>query len=242
MLLTEYLSGQFSLIQNLEFFARIAAACVCGGFIGFERSKRYKEAGIRTHIIVCCAAALLMIVSKYGFADLTDPAGAIFNGTRGADPARIAAQVISGIGFLGAGVIFKHGGTIKGLTTAAGLWTTAGIGLALGAGMYAMGIFTTALLAGLQLLTHKFVVGADSFYNRHVQFTICAGEQFQDTLDGFFLEQGIRILECAITYHDDGSVSYDMKVRMTRDLTTRELDRFLRDHGHVRFVSCSASL
>ena len=150
--LSEYLNSQFSLAQNLDFFIRIAVACLCGACIGLERSKRYKEAGIRTHIIVCCAASLLMIVSKYGFADLTDASGAFFNGIRGADPARIAAQVVSGIGFLGAGVIFKHGSTIRGLTTAAGLWATAGIGLAVGAGLYGLGIFTTVLLALVQVL------------------------------------------------------------------------------------------
>ena len=120
MTLSEYMNSQFSLWQNVDFFLRIAAACVCGACIGAERSKRYKEAGIRTHIIVCCASALLMIVSKYGFADLTDPAGAMYSGIRGADPARIAAQVVSGISFLGAGVIFKHGNAVRGLTTAAG--------------------------------------------------------------------------------------------------------------------------
>ena len=139
--LSEYLNSQFSLAQNLDFFIRIAVACLCGAGIGLERSKRYKEAGIRTHIIVCCAASLLMIVSKYGFADLTDASGAFFNGVRGADPARIAAQVVSGIGFLGAGVIFKHGSTIRGLTTAAGLWATAGIGLAGGVGSMVGSVF-----------------------------------------------------------------------------------------------------
>ena len=79
----------------------------CAACIGFERSKRFKEAGVRTHIIVCCAAALIMIISKYGFADLTAADGAVYNGTRGADPARVAAQAVSGISFLGAGVIFK---------------------------------------------------------------------------------------------------------------------------------------
>ena len=151
MLLTEYLNSQFSLWQNLEFILRITVACVCGAFIGFERSKRYKEAGIRTHIIVCFAAALMMIVSKYGFADLTSAKGVVFNGTRGADPARVAAQVVSGISFLGAGVIFKHGGSIRGLTTAAGLWGTAGIGLAIGAGFYGLGIFSTVLMLALQI-------------------------------------------------------------------------------------------
>ena len=136
MTLSEYMNSQFSLWQNVDFFLRIAAACVCGACIGAERSKRYKEAGIRTHIIVCCASALLMIVSKYGFADLTDPAGAMYSGIRGADPARIAAQVVSGISFLGAGVIFKHGNAVRGLTTAAGLWATVGIGMCASMGQF----------------------------------------------------------------------------------------------------------
>ena len=136
MTLAAYLNSQFSVLQELDFFIRILAACLCGACIGIERSRRLKEAGIRTHVIVCCAAALLMIVSKYGFADLTSTAGEVFNGTRGADPARVAAQVVSGISFLGAGVIFKHGNTIKGLTTAAGIWATARIGLAIGSGMF----------------------------------------------------------------------------------------------------------
>lgn len=240
MLLTEYLNSQFSLVQNLEFFVRIAAACLCGAFIGFERSKRYKEAGIRTHIIVCCAAALLMIVSKYGFADLTNLEGSYFNGTRGADPARIAAQVVSGIGFLGAGVIFKHGGTIKGLTTAAGLWTTAGIGLAIGAGMYATGFFTTALLSTLQILTHKFLVGTDSVYHRHLQFSLHGGQAFQDAFEAFLQERQMQAMECRITYQEDGYLTYDMVVRTPRELSVRELDQFLQVHGQVRFVSCSA--
>lgn len=106
MTLCEYLNSQFTLVQNLDFLLRILAACFCGACIGFERTKRVKEAGIRTHIIVCCAASLIMIVSKYGFADLTNAGGGVFNGTRGADPARIAAQVVSGISFLGAGMYF----------------------------------------------------------------------------------------------------------------------------------------
>ena len=84
MTLCEYFNSQFSIMQNLDFLVRILAACFCGACIGFERTKRFKEAGIRTHIIVCCAAALIMIVSKYGFADLTYADGSVFNGTRGA--------------------------------------------------------------------------------------------------------------------------------------------------------------
>lgn len=241
MLLTEYLNQQFSFAQNLDFFVRIVVACFCGACIGVERSKRYKEAGIRTHIIVCCAASLLMIVSKYGFADLTDLEGSIFHGTRGADPARIAAQVVSGMGFLGAGVIFKHGSSIKGLTTAAGLWATAGIGLALGAGMFGIGIFSTILLSFLQILTHKFVIGTNSLYNRHLQFTVNSSEQFQEVLDEYLREQRAQTVQCTITYLEDGFVSYDMVVRTPHDITTAELDRFLKEHGEVRSVSWTSA-
>lgn len=150
----------------------------CGACIGFERSKRFKEAGVRTHIIVCCAAALIMIISKYGFADLTAADGAVYNGTRGADPARVAAQAVSGISFLGAGVIFKNGNTVKGLTTAAGIWATAAIGLAVGAGMYWVGLFVTLLIAVFQISMHRFTVGADSFCTSRVQFTVSNGEEF----------------------------------------------------------------
>ena len=239
MLLVEYLNSQFSLLQNLDFILRILVASLCGAGIGFERSKRYKEAGIRTHIIVCCGAALLMVVSKYGFADLTGAAGLYFNGTRGADPARIAAQVVSGIGFLGAGVIFKHGSSIKGMTTAAGLWTTAGIGLAIGAGMYGIGIFASVLVGVLQILTHKFVVGTDSLFYRHLQFTVQSSVEFQAAFDGFLERERMRTVECRITYHEDGYITYDMVARVPRELTVRELDLFLKEYGDVRFVSCN---
>ena len=92
---------------------RVLVSCVFGTVIGLERSRRLKDAGVRTHILVCCGAALFMIVSKYGFADLAAADGSLFPGTRGADSARVAAQVVSGISFLGAGVIFKNGGTVK---------------------------------------------------------------------------------------------------------------------------------
>ena len=149
-------ADQIMLWQYLDFFARILVACLCGAAIGFERSRRYKNAGLRTHIIVCFASALMMIVSKYAFADLTGAMGSYFPGTENADPARIAAQVVSGISFLGAGIIFKHGASIKGLTTAAGIWATAGIGLALGAGMYGLGLFSMITIVLIQYVMHRY--------------------------------------------------------------------------------------
>ena len=137
-------------MTELIYFGRVVLSAVLGMMIGYERKNRAKEAGLRTHAIVACAAALMMIISKYGFFDLAIDA----LGTRSADPARIAAQVVSGVGFLGAGMIFVQRQTIKGLTTAAGMWATAGIGLAIGAGMYVIGILTAVLVVVIQIVLH----------------------------------------------------------------------------------------
>ena len=142
--------SNYTFVQQMDFIVRILVACICGAIIGYERTRRYKEAGLRTHIIVCCGAALIMIVSIYGFEGLIS-----LNGVRAGDPARLAAQAVTGISFMGAGVIYKNGTTIHGLTTAAGLWTTALIGLAVGAGMFAVGVFTTILVAILQFIMHN---------------------------------------------------------------------------------------
>lgn len=133
------------------YFLRLVLACICGGIIGYERKNRGKGAGIRTHIIVALASALMMIVSKYGFTDIAPG----IEGARGADNSRIAAQVVSGVGFLGAGMIYFNRHSVKGLTTAAGIWATSGVGLAIGAGMYAMGISTSILIVVIQIILHK---------------------------------------------------------------------------------------
>ena len=237
MTLTAYLNSQFSLAQNLDFFLRILAACLCGACIGIERSRRLKEAGIRTHMIVCCAAALLMIVSKYGFADLTDAAGIVFNGTRGADPARVAAQVVSGISFLGAGVIFKHGNTIKGLTTAAGIWATAGIGLAIGAGMIVMGVFTTAVVAVLQIVMHHASCGAEAGRTSRLRFTVAQGEALPARFAALAGDGRIRILQSDAVRGEDGSIRYDILLRAPQEATMRSVQVLLETEG-VRSVHC----
>lgn len=138
-------------IEQIYYIARIALAGICGMCIGLERKNRSKEAGVRTHFVVACASALMMIISKYGFSDIVIGE----DGMRGVDAARVAAQVVSGIGFLGAGMIFVHKNTVTGLTTAAGIWATSGVGLAVGAGMYAVGIAASVIIVVAQVLLHK---------------------------------------------------------------------------------------
>lgn len=129
---------------------RLMIAACCGLGIGFERKNRLKEAGIRTHMIVALGAALMMLVSKYGFFDLSGTETLMK-----VDASRIASQIVSGVGFLGAGMIFIRNRSVTGLTTAAGVWTTAGIGMAIGAGMYVIGIAGTGLVLLTQYWLHN---------------------------------------------------------------------------------------
>ena len=126
---------------------RLALAAFLGALIGLEREFRAKEAGLRTHFLVALGSALIMIVSQWGFAGSEG-----FSGTRGADASRVAAQIVSGIGFIGAGAIMVDKHAIHGLTTAAGIWVAAGIGMASAAGLYVLAVVTTILsLIGLEV-------------------------------------------------------------------------------------------
>lgn len=233
-----YMFGQFSLLQYLEFFLRIFVACICGACIGFERTKRLKEAGVRTHIIVSCAAALTMIISKYAFADMIDPNGAFLSGTHGTDPARIAAQIISGVSFLGAGMIFRNGNSVRGLTTAAGIWATAGIGLAIGSGMYVIGIFTTLLVSLIQILMHRFTIGADSMILGQIRCSVKDPEVFRTALNAYVDEKKMQLLTAKVTFNDDGTATYDLSMRMHADTKVNEIISFLTSVEGVKALSC----
>lgn len=134
---------------------RLLAAGLLGGLIGLEREYRSKEAGLRTHFLVCLGSALFMVISQYGFVDSVSELIRLY-GTDveiRTDTSRVAAQIVSGIGFIGAGTIVLQKRMVVGLTTAAGLWTTAAIGMAVGGGLYMIAFFSTLLtLAGFEML------------------------------------------------------------------------------------------
>lgn len=221
---------------QLEFLLRILLSCICGTLVGLERSKRLKEAGVRTHCMVACGAALLMIVSKYGFTDLSGEAGLLY-GTRGADPARIAAQVVTGVGFLGAGVIFRTGVSIKGLTTAAGLWTTAGVGMALGAGMYFVGIAGTVLIVGVQFIMHHFSFGNDAYTMQEITMRFYDSRQLRDLLFQMVEVRGGILYGCSANRSSDGDITYVLTVRVRTPITVQELQAFMDEHEEVRSFS-----
>ncbi|MBR3108699.1 MAG: MgtC/SapB family protein [Clostridia bacterium] len=234
-MLLEIMNQHIVLPQYLDFAIRIVVACICGGIIGVERSIRLKEAGVRTHLLVCCTAALFIIVSKYGFADLTTAESMDVWGVRGADPARIAAQVVSGISFLCAGVIFRQGATIKGLTTAAGMWATAGIGLALGAGMYPLGIFITIAVVMIQFVMHRLPILNDQYQNNHIEITVTDDTGFRNALFKQLDAWHAQVMETSITTNKDGTTSYSLSVKMKNSIKQEDIFAFLEKTSNVTF-------
>lgn len=202
--------------ENGYMLLRMVIAGVCGSIVGLERSRRQKDAGIRTHMLVALGAALAMLVSKYGFFDLLQ-----YEGLR-ADASRIASNVITGVGFLGAGVIFVRDVSIKGLTTAAGIWATASVGLAIGAGMYTVGIGATLLMVLFQLFFHRFFRRLENTAN---EFTVVindspdAVKNFRATLE----EQKIIVEKCKMTRNPDSTVTLDITIKKARTTSMDEI-------------------
>ena len=183
-----------------EAFLRLLLASAFGTVIGIEREYRSKEAGYRTHFLVALGSALIMIVSQFGFTDFAGQPGYRL------DPARVAAQVVSGIGFIGAGTIIFQKSIVRGLTTAAGIWTTCGIGLAVGVGLYAVGAAATVLtLVGLEVLT--YLLSRFGWHSAVIEFSTTDREALQEiTLQS--LNQTYRV------------VSYEMDQQVLGDVIT----------------------
>lgn len=230
--LTNYVpETALTVFDNLEFFIRIVLAAILGALVGLERSKRQKEAGVRTHCIIACTSALFMILSKYAFVDLVGVAG-----LRGADPARIAAQVVSGISFLGAGVIFKNGNSIRGLTTAAGMWGTAAVGMAIGAGMYWVGLIEAAVLVGIQIVLHRFPVGADALTTQEIVVEMTDSDELLARFDALVKSHSGQITESSLT-RQNGILCMEVTAKLDPPITHEEALAFMKANDGVRRVS-----
>ena len=186
---------------QVEYLVRIFVAACLGLLIGSERKNRNKSAGIRTHVIVALGAALIMVVSKYGFMDVEK-----------ADAARVAAQVVSGIGFLGAGVIFVRNNLVNGLTTAAGIWATAGVGLALGSGMYVVGISSALLVLFIQFVMHRIAYFADVASGGLIRMTLVKREGIVQSMEDYLQRETLSVISVKInkTKKDEVKLEFDV--------------------------------
>ncbi len=210
----------------LELMLRIAVAGICGAIIGLERSKRLKEAGLRTHCVVAIASALIMVLSKHGFAELGL-----------GDPARLAAQIVSGIGFLGAGVIFKNGNVVRGITTAAGIWAVAAIGMAFGAGMYIIGIFTTAFMIIVQIVLHKFPVGNDAHNSSEIKIVMIDTPESRQIMQSKLKSEWGLVVGTKVYREDNGRRMLQITVKATGIMSPEKLMEMLDQYPEIISIS-----
>lgn len=196
---------------------RLLLALVLGFAIGFERKMRFKEAGIRTHTIVCLGSCLFMLISVFAFSE--------------ADKARVAAQIVSGIGFIGAGMIFYHKEVVHGLTTAAGIWATAAIGMAAGAGWYIVSAIATALIILIQCIMHlNFrVFHSHKFVKVNIVFKDEDGATSDKIKELFAVERFNKIS----AKKDGEEIVYSVIISTDHIISAREIHRALMENSSI---------
>lgn len=199
------------MIANFEILSRLLMAALLGSVIGFERERLSWAAGLRTHMLVSVGACLIMLVSAFGFADVLGEKNVVL------DPSRVAAQVVSGIGFLGAGSILLRGEVVKGLTTAASLWSVAGVGLAVGGGMYTAAIGATVIilviLAGIKPLERRFISVKQQ---RSIQLLAERGSVSLDTLHRVLGTGSSRVKQFVVQQSEDDPELDDVQIALSR--------------------------
>ena len=207
-------------IEQLKLLLPVVVSLILGFLIGFERKQRAKEAGIRTHTIVCMGAALMMIISRYAFQGIGDH-----------DPTRIAAQIITGIGFLGAGIIVYRKNAIHGLTTAAGVWATAGIGMATGAELYILAVGTTILIISTQCLFHmqNKLFRAKKFYKLSVCFKDL-GNGEREVVKKLFKVEHFNQVNCKKV---DGGLIFDVTIETTEICSSERINELMAQNSFI---------
>lgn len=221
------LFSQYHLFHQTELLFRIILAAFMGYLIGYERKNREKSAGMRTHAIVCMGAALMMVVSKYGFSDIPDY-----------DASRVAAQIVSGIGFLGAGIIFVRNHSVSGLTTAAGIWTTAGVGMAIGGGLYLIGICAGILVVVTQIILHRTSFLTAEPYRVCLKLTVSEYDETLTWIKELFREKKIREMNLKIAKGKaKGDAKLEFDLLLPADYEKKELIYFLAKDSRISSVS-----
>jgi putative Mg2+ transporter-C (MgtC) family protein len=196
-------------LPQWELILRLLAAAVFGSVIGFERERAVRAAGLRTHMLVCVGSCLVMVVSAYGFSSVLSEHVVL-------DPSRVAAQVVSGIGFLGAGSIILRKESVRGLTTAASIWATAAIGLAAGGGLYTAAVASTAIilliLAGLKPIETRYDASRRSF---ELHLRARRGEASIPAIEKALARRPARVKQLVIE-RDEQAEADDLTLILTR--------------------------
>ena len=228
---TEYISAISGISFQFDLVLRMLASMLAGAIIGFERKRRQKEAGIRTHCMVAIGAALFAIVSKYGYLDIVWIDGI------SADASRIAANIVTGVSFLGAGMIFVRSKSIRGLTTAAGIWSVSAVGLAFGTGMYCIGIFTTILIVLIQFVLYKPLLKLEGASSKEFNCHVTHASEHLEELIGVIKDIDPAMSINHLEKSDDDSVHISFSVRETSNCILEDLYSFMQQYPYVKAIS-----
>jgi len=230
MELFDFINGQTE-IDTQTISIRLVLSMILGGLIGWERENRKQQAGLRTHVIICMGSTLLMLISIF--------IPQTFPDFQNGDPGRIAAQVVSGIGFLGAGAIFSLGGSIRGLTTAATIWMVAAIGLAIGAGMYKGAILATLFILFVLIFLRKI---EQRFFHEDVskvlQISFSSTKIESDRVFAILkkykiITQSVNVLQS----RDKKKTKMEMYVQISVKVRIEDLYKDLNSINHVSQIS-----
>ena len=221
---------QITNLLQFEFVLRIVLASICGMFIGWERERRLKSAGLRTHMLVALASSLMMVISKYAFLDI------VFLSSVQVDASRVAAGVVQAIGFLGAGVIFVKKDNIVGVTTAAGLWATVGIGLTIGSGLYVLGISCTALIILIQLIVHRGEHKSFSTNNGSIQINLTKNNLSINDAREKLEAMGLILKNISLTNNTDNQIILSASIISVGDVSTTEVVNNLQSMDFIDMI------
>ncbi len=208
--------GEVDLLEQLKLCLPILISAILGFAIGFERKLRKKEAGIRTHTVLCVGSCLMMVISMNAFKDV--------------DTSRVAAQIVSGIGFLGAGMIVLKKHEVYGLTTAAGVWATAGVGMACGAKLYVLAAVSTLVIILIQCVLHLNlkIFRKKNFYIINIIFEQTDNEN--EIIKDIF---NITRFNHLLIERKDGKVIYQASLNITKELSSTTLKQIMNDNPFI---------
>lgn len=226
--MSDLITGQ-DIFSPLTIVVRMLCAMVAGFMVGYERETHYQPAGLRTHMVLSTGSCLIQILSLY--IPLVFMAG-----NPGADPGRLSAQVISGIGFLGAGAIFRYGFNVRGLTTAASIWTTSGIGLTFGAGFYSLGVVSTVILIVIlqvfEKVENKLIEHKDM---RVLTVVFHSADLTAMTVIDAIKKFNIDIRQLSITeFVDNRTVEIRINCRVDDDFSIKDLFDKIKSLGSIK--------
>lgn len=215
---------------ELDLVLRLICSALAGLLVGYERKRRQKEAGMRTHCMVAVGAALFAIVSKYGYFDST------FFDSITSDAGRVASNIVTGVSFLGAGMIFVKNKSISGLTTAAGIWVVSAIGLSFGVGLYNIGLVVTIIMVMLQYVLHKPLVLIEGSSAREIT---CIVETWDDVerLKNVLKEIDASSYYSCIEKKPDGSALVKFVVRIEHGDIVDNIYAFMQKHPYIKSIS-----